>query len=196
MALPPADTFCSRVSTTSVSFAAYFVSSVADPSEPDSSVPSAPAAAASASLMIASSSASLVSSTALSCAGIFDALTAVPGTATQRLMPRRRAFTYLFFITIMQDFVCIRTNRHYPALLFLYFYCGSSALVMRKAKMTKKEKKEKASVKTLAKAIMPPGSTPDGMLLSGFQKKPHRSRYIYPKNLLGNNGYRLPFFPG
>ena len=60
----------------------------------------------------------------------------------------------------------------------------------------KKEKKEKASVKTLAKAIMPPGSTPDGMLLSGFQKKPHRSRYIYPKNLLGNNGYRLPFFPG
>ena len=68
--------------------------------------------------------------------------------------------------------------------------------VMRKAKMTKKEKKEKASVKTLAKAIMPPGSTPDGMLLSSFQKKPHRSRYIYPKNLLGNNGYRLPFFPG
>ena len=41
----PADTFCSRVSTTSVSFAAYFVSSVADPSEPDSSFPSAPAAA-------------------------------------------------------------------------------------------------------------------------------------------------------
>jgi len=28
---------------------------------------------------------------------------------------------------------------------FLYFYCGSSALVMRKAKMTKKEKKEKES---------------------------------------------------